>query len=68
MDFVNVDDDSYRIMLDEAEREKKMREMGTERSGRKLHEIVSSGWDSQGESWWGSEVSVSQRTILIIIF
>ena len=38
-------------MPDEAEREKKKRDVGSERSGKKLHEIISSGWDSKGE-WW----------------
>ena len=48
MDVMNVvDDEAYRIMLDEAEKEKKIRD--TEKSGKKLHEIVSTGWDSQGE-------------------
>ena len=53
MDFVSVDDDSYRMMIEEAEREKKMRELGQERSGKKLHEIASSGWESQGEGLGG---------------
>lgn len=49
IDFVNMDDDAYKIMLAEAENEKKKREIGVERSGKKLHEIVTSAWDSQGE-------------------
>lgn len=56
-DFVNIDDETYKEMLAEAEEEKMKREGGQEwkkegvqekeRSGKKVHEIVSTGWDSQ---------------------
>lgn len=54
-DFVNVDDEAYRLMLDEAAREKSVREGGQEMSGKKIHEIVSTAWDSKGERVRGRE-------------
>lgn len=48
-DFANMDDEAYKIMLAEAEHEKRKREMGQEGSEKKLHAIMSSGWDSKGE-------------------
>lgn len=47
IDYINVDDDAYQVMIEEAESQKTKRDV--EKSGRKLHEIVSAGWDSQGE-------------------
>ena len=52
-----MDDEAYQIMLEEAEKEKKKREIEQEKSDRKLHEIVSSGWNSQGTWEMGGDCS-----------
>ena len=49
------------MMLAEAEMEKKRRDsMGKESSSAKLHKIVTTGWDSQGEERSKKLTSVDQ--------
>lgn len=48
-DFVNINDEAYEMMLEEAASEKKRREtlILQEKSEKKVHQIVSSAWDSK---------------------
>ena len=55
MDF---DEDAYKLMLQDAEKDRKMRGLGQERAGRKM---LSTAWDSQSKGEGGGGVRDSQN-------